>query len=731
MDQQEILFQFDDVLVDLANERILRAGRPVVMEPKAFRVLVHLLQNRGRLIEKDELLAAVWRDTFVTENALTREIGLLRKALGDSKTDAKYIETVPTRGYRFIAKVTVRGADASGAADPALAAARLDSSSPASERDARWDFTRKGMVFGSAGLLVMAIFVVLQFSLGSGPPSKSQWLPLRPEQVQITTSSAADIFPSFSPDGATIAYSSNVSGRFEIYLKQLSPGGRVVQLTNDGGENLQPAWSPDGRTIAYYSQIKGGIWLMPALGGVARQVVGFGSGPSWSPDGEELVFQSAGIRDLSAAANVWVNGSTVWVSLLRDGSLRQVTRKESPAGAHNAPSWSPDGNTIVFVTANGTADEVWTVSPDGKNQRRIASHGFFYNPVYARNSRLIYVAAARGDGDFGIWAFPVAAKVQPSEEAGTRICNSLPALSRYLAISPDGKKIAYSNLMSTSNLVSIPISLATGEVAGPPVALTQDTRFRKTNPAFSADGRRFLFYVENIGSYESGIWIMDSDGEHPALATSSCENSGWLPAGKDFACFSRLNPNQPELLSVRLETGKSTPIRDLPPEAHFMRVSPSGKEVAFHSKKSGALNVWIAPLTGGEPRQLTFDTESMGYAAWSPDSNYLAFETQRGDDTHITVAPSTGGAPVQLTAEPGQSWAHSWSPDGDKIAFAALRNGVWNIRWVSRRGKMQKQVTQYSGSAHYVGSPEWSPLGNQIVYEYGETTGNIWLREIE
>src|ERR1700680_941307 len=101
------IFQFDDVRVDARTAQVFKAGKPAPVEPKAFHVLVYLLQNRGRLIEKDELLSAIWPDTFVTENALTREIALLRKALGDTRADGKYIETVPTRGYRFIAGVSV------------------------------------------------------------------------------------------------------------------------------------------------------------------------------------------------------------------------------------------------------------------------------------------------------------------------------------------------------------------------------------------------------------------------------------------------------------------------------------------------------------------------------------------------------------------------------------------------------------------------------------------------
>ena len=84
-----------------------------------------------------------------------------------------------------------------------------------------------------------------------------------------------------------------------------------------------------------------------------------------------------------------------------------------------------------------------------------------------------------------------------------------------------------------------------------------------------------------------------------------------------------------------------------------------------------------------------------------------------------------------MTFDRGLSWPHSWSPDGDKIAFAGYRDGYWNVRWVSRSTKIQEQVTSYAKLNACVRYPAWSPLGNQIVYEYVETTGNIWLIELK
>ena len=108
MDSKALIYQFDDVCVDLEKFEVIKADSRAHLEPKAFAALIFLIENRGRLVEKKELLDAVWRDAFVTENAMTRVIAQLRKALGDDSKEAKYIETVPTRGYRFIASVKER-----------------------------------------------------------------------------------------------------------------------------------------------------------------------------------------------------------------------------------------------------------------------------------------------------------------------------------------------------------------------------------------------------------------------------------------------------------------------------------------------------------------------------------------------------------------------------------------------------------------------------------------------
>ena len=208
-------YVFGDVTVELDAETITCAGAPVAVEPKAFRLLVFLIENRGKLVEKQEILDAVWEGAFVTDNALTRVIGQLRKAIKDEAKNPMYIETVPTRGYRFIADVETLAAD-------------------------RRPLNMLVALVAASLFVAVAIWIVSKRE----PPQLQTISTWRPSQ--ITTSPALDTYPALSPDGTAVAYSSDRGGGFEIYVRQLAPGGDEVQLTTGGDQNLQPAWSPDG-----------------------------------------------------------------------------------------------------------------------------------------------------------------------------------------------------------------------------------------------------------------------------------------------------------------------------------------------------------------------------------------------------------------------------------------------------------------------------------------------------
>lgn len=107
--QTKVVFEFGSFRLNPAERLLLRDQAQIHLPPKAFDALVVLIENRGHLLEKDELLRKIWPDTFVEESNLAQHISVLRKALQDGEGPSRYIETVPSHGYRFIAEVRELG----------------------------------------------------------------------------------------------------------------------------------------------------------------------------------------------------------------------------------------------------------------------------------------------------------------------------------------------------------------------------------------------------------------------------------------------------------------------------------------------------------------------------------------------------------------------------------------------------------------------------------------------
>src|SRR5215469_16875661 len=105
MEHKPFVFKFEDIEVRENEYALTRGGETVKVEPTAFRVLLYLLRNPGRLVAKDEIMAAVWHDTAVSDNSLTRSVATLRRVLDDSSREPRYISTVQTLGYRFLVPV--------------------------------------------------------------------------------------------------------------------------------------------------------------------------------------------------------------------------------------------------------------------------------------------------------------------------------------------------------------------------------------------------------------------------------------------------------------------------------------------------------------------------------------------------------------------------------------------------------------------------------------------------
>src|SRR5215813_4329951 len=100
-----LVYEFGQFRLDLRQRVLAKNGALVTLAPKVLDTLVFLVQNRGRILEKKELVDALWPESFVEEGNLSQNIFLLRKLLGDDRSESAFIQTIPRRGYRFVAEV--------------------------------------------------------------------------------------------------------------------------------------------------------------------------------------------------------------------------------------------------------------------------------------------------------------------------------------------------------------------------------------------------------------------------------------------------------------------------------------------------------------------------------------------------------------------------------------------------------------------------------------------------
>src|SRR5689334_8931681 len=99
------VFEFDSFRLDRVKRLLLRDGKPIPLNSKSFDTLLALVERHGQVINKDDLMKALWPDTRVEENNITQQISVVRKALGERAGEHRYVVTVPGRGYSFVADV--------------------------------------------------------------------------------------------------------------------------------------------------------------------------------------------------------------------------------------------------------------------------------------------------------------------------------------------------------------------------------------------------------------------------------------------------------------------------------------------------------------------------------------------------------------------------------------------------------------------------------------------------
>jgi Tol biopolymer transport system component/DNA-binding winged helix-turn-helix (wHTH) protein len=739
-------YTWGDCRLDVEAYRLERDGVPVSLEPKALDLLVLLLRRRGRLLSKAEIFAAVWPDTAVSDHALTRVVAQLRRALGDEAREARCIETVPTRGYRWIAEATVESVRASADGSslrPGAPASADESARAAIDHSGSGGKPRAGFALPLAAIAIAALIVVAAIIAFDGPSepaasASSAW-PARATAAfprQVTTSRGLDLHPSFGPDGS-LAFASDRTGSLEIYVRGLPGDATDIAITSDGGQNVQPAWSPDGRYMAFHSAKRGGIWIVPSRGGAPRQIVEVGSQPAWSPDGTRLAFNTDELSDLIPFGFMAQSGAIIRIVNADGSGARDVTSPGQPFGWHGGPAWSPDGRRISFTSIQGGYSfeaGIWTKHLESDRLTSTSIGPGMYEITYARDGTAIYAAGSEGV----MWRVPVdpatGAPLGPREAIAITGVQSV----RGVTAGADGR-LAFAGMTLDSQIWALPMS-AGGAPAGPPRALTNDNSRRNSVPAIAPDGAHVAYMSRRHGE-TANIWTVGLDGRGPVqLTTHEAVDAQprWLADSRRVAYFS-LREQGPGLFSVDLETRRESLLIDVQEIIKGKRwldgivgeraLSPDTRRLVFSliAKPHATRRLYGIALDGdAAPRQLTDDPRDVGYPVISPDGRQVAVEIKTGSSTQLGIVPADGGAVVQLTDVRGQAWVRSWSADGSTLIFAALRDGVWSLRSIPVKGGPETVLLPAGGPSVYFRYPEWSAAGGVLVYERGQSWGNIF-----
>ena len=611
--------------VDIPTGRLIRQGCQIKLQEQPLQVLVALLDRPGEVVTREELQKRLWpADTFVDfERGLNRAINKLREALGDDADNPRFIQTLPRRGYRFLAPVEKTGPPA-----------------PPGEPDRRDPVGRPPQHRILPWTLAAILASVSCWSLLRSPPPAGN----RPFlQLELDAGSEGFLQPAISADGMRIAFVTEGG----LAVRRLDQA-KLTRLAGTEGAAL-PFFSPDGKWVGF---LAGGRLQKLALEGgevVSLCAVTAGGGASWGEDDNIVLAQADGLFQVPAAG----------------GTPRRLTDASAKAAGnriHRWPQLLPGGKAVLFADIDGS----WQGSlrilflGSGKIQTIVedATYGRFLTGGY-----LIYLR--RGS--------LVAAAVNPT----TLQLTSRPVpLIQGVSTSADRADFDVSR---TGTLVY------RGESGGPNVmvgwlgpagsvepAIAKPARY--LTPRLSPDGLHLAVAIleekQNLWAYEFGRegWARVTNGAGPDMLPT------WSPDGEYIAFRSGST-----LAWTRWDGGgKVEHLAGVSPNAGPWSFAADGKWLAFWPLER-ASDLWVARAerTTGElrlkdPVRLQLQSGSKGAPAISPDGRWVAYTSDDSGHFEVYVSPFSPEGPGDRTKKlvsAGGGWAPIWAPSGGKLFY--------------------------------------------------------------
>jgi len=643
--QNNSIYRFGVFELDLRAAELRKHGVKLRLQEQPYQVLLKLLEHSGEVVSREELRSTLWQeDTFVDfETGLNTAIKRLRETLGDSADSPTFIETLPRRGYKFIATVE----------RPVDKDSRISGQSSSPESSAGKNLLKRTGVI--AGAVALALICVAFWRSQPQPPTVTNI-------VRITNDGKAKnsinppvtdgvhlYFMEGTPDttGSGIAQVSAAGGETTwitttlqdvLAVSPVSPDrsellvSKVARVGSDSVIELwaQPlpagaphhvgdirallaTWTPDGTHIAYADAGNMGKIMTANKDGSEphqlAEVSGFVYCIRYSPDGRRIRFD---ITDPK------IDSNSIWEMDADGKDIHRVFPSWKESFSHGCGNWSPDGNYYYFLAGRGDAQAIW-VMPErrslfrrrAKGPSRLTSGPLRFNaPVPSSDGKRLFVLGE--DPRVELMRYDVQSR---------RFDSYLPGLSAGpVDFSLDRKWMAY---------VSYPdMTLWRSRVDGSDKMQLTFPPVRAYEPRWSPDGSQIVFMDIRFDSPWK-IYLLSSSGGSPVVLTQGNTyeaDATWAPDGKSivFEKFDKIH--NAAIYRLDLKTGK---VSSIPGSDGLFspRASPDGR--------------YISALTIGARKLMLFDTntnhwstlaegEQLGYNEWSHDGKYVYMRGSRG-----------------------------------------------------------------------------------------------------
>jgi Tol biopolymer transport system component/DNA-binding winged helix-turn-helix (wHTH) protein len=736
-----VIYEFGAFQLDPAERLLRRDGQPVPLTPKAFDLLVYLVERQGKLVEKSTLMAVLWPDAIVEEANLAFQVSALRKALDAGGTGESVIQTVPTKGYRFVApvRVVVKSQSAEVAATgpkmPAwlMAGALAAGPSPAPLMPARPHVVR----FGVFELDVRSGELRKSGTRLNLPDQPLQFLKAlidRPGDLVTREELRQRLWPSetfvdfehglnaavkrlrdvLSDSADTPQFIETVPRRGYRFI---APVGRNTESPD---AEKQIAHSPRRRWVAVavasavlvMALAASYIWARRPNAPARMRVVplttftGRESNPSFSPDGMDVVFSWNGEK----ASNAF----NIYEKIIGANEIRPIT---SDSGDNSYPSWSPDGRQIAFrhePHGSGDPGTLCLVSPLGGTVKKLSDLPTYGPFAWSPDGQFV---AAPG------YVLPNATKylssgiyLVPAQGGEARVLTQAtpPDFDDTPAFSPDGRRLAYVSCVGFGGCDVYVIDLAPALTAtGTARRLTSAAIFDSTGITWTNDGESIIYGTQQGGSL-AYLWRVRADGRSAPERIEEAGPFAIAPAvalSRDRLAFSRWTVDWDVYASDGVH---SKPLLTSSFSDSQAEYSPDGRRIAFVSERSGEQpELWLAHADGSDPVQLTHGPgRFQGSPHWSPDGQTIAFASRGDAGWRLWTLSADGGTPQQLTWDAGNQIAPTWSRDGQWIYYATDPRSTTDV-WRIRPTTGQKEHVLH-GVAHFQLE---SPDGRSLLYQ--------------